>query len=149
MKQVAEKGDKISIHYTGRKAVNNEEFDSTYGKEPFVFTLDNNEMIVGLDKAIIGMEIGQEKTINVPMVLAFGERIKEMYVNVPRGEFLGKVKLEVGKILAIKSPYGQMMPAKILEINPTEIKLDMNKPLAGFDLIFKVKLIEILKKKSI
>jgi FKBP-type peptidyl-prolyl cis-trans isomerase 2 len=149
MKKIAEKGDTIRIHYTGWKADTKEQFDTTYGKDPFTFMLGNNEVIIGLDKAIVGMELGDEKTINVPKELAYGERLDGFFVTIPRGDFLGKVKLEVGKMLAVKSPYGQIIPAKIIEINSDSVKLDMNKPLAGFDLIFKVKLVEILKKGNI
>jgi peptidylprolyl isomerase len=148
MAKRAENGDTIVIHYTGWK-LSGEVFDTTKGKEPLGFSLGKGEVIPGLDREILGMELGENKKIRVPKELAYGEKIPNLVANVPRDQFLGKIVPEVGKVLAVKSPYGGIMPARIVDLTETHVIVDMNKPLAGEDLIFEITVVDIIKKQGI
>ena len=46
-------------------------------------------------------------------------------------------------ILGIKTPDGVQLPAKIIQVTDKEITIDINPPLAGKDLNFKIKVIDI------
>ncbi|XXY51020.1 FKBP-type peptidyl-prolyl cis-trans isomerase [Sorangium sp. So ce269] len=69
----AKDGDKVRVHYTGRLLKNNAEFDSSVGKEPFVFTLGNTEVIKGWDEGVVGMKVGGKRKLTIPSRLAYGE----------------------------------------------------------------------------
>ena len=64
-------GDKIQVHYTGTLD-DNTVFDSSEGKQPLEFTAGAGQMIKGFDDAVIGMKLGQEKTIKIPPEQAYG-----------------------------------------------------------------------------
>jgi len=75
-REVAKTGDTVSMNYTGRLE-NGVVFDSNVDPkfnhvEPFVFTLGAGQVIAGWDKGIIGMKIGEKKTLTLPPQDAYG-----------------------------------------------------------------------------
>ena len=76
--QVAKAGDVVSMNYTGRLedgTVFDSNIDPKFGHvEPFVFTLGAGQVIAGWDKGIVGMKVGEKKTLVIPPENAYGER---------------------------------------------------------------------------
>ncbi len=75
---LAKAGDTVSMNYTGRLAdgtVFDSNVDPKFGHmEPFVFTLGAGEVIPGWDKGILGMQVGEKRTLTIPSEDAYGER---------------------------------------------------------------------------
>ena len=46
-------------------------------------------------------------------------------------------------MLALQAPDGRQIPAKIIEVGEKDITIDLNHPLAGKNLTFKVKVVGI------
>jgi FKBP-type peptidyl-prolyl cis-trans isomerase len=74
--EVAKVGDTVSMNYTGRLA-DGTVFDSNVDPkfqhvEPFVFTLGAGQVIPGWDKGIVGMKVGEKKTLVIPPADAYG-----------------------------------------------------------------------------
>ena len=135
-------GDTVSIHYTGTLN-DGSVFDSSDGREPLQFTVGTGQIISGLDKAIPGMVIGDEKTVNVPADEAYGQKDPNALQPVPRDQFPADIPLEVGVQLQVQTPNGQVMSVSIAEVGEDAVVLDANHPLAGKDLTFAIKLISI------
>ncbi len=146
MVERANEGDLVTIDYTGWIKGNDEHFDTTEDKKPLQFKLGNNHTIQGFEDAIKGMIVSEVKKVEIPMELGYGPRLNELVIKMPETTLSGQIIPEVGKILAIKSPHGNIMPGKIVKMENKELTIDMNKPLAGHDLIFKIKLLELEKK---
>jgi len=71
---VAETGDRVKVHYTGRLLKNNKKFDSSHDrKEPFGFTLGKGAVIKGWDQGVVGMKVGGKRKLTIPYDLAYGE----------------------------------------------------------------------------
>jgi hypothetical protein len=70
--QEAKQGDKVWVHYTGRLAKNKKQFDSSVGKEPFSFTIGNEEVIKGWDQGVPGMKVGGKRKLTIPSKLGYG-----------------------------------------------------------------------------
>jgi len=72
----AKAGDTVSMNYTGRLAdgtVFDSNVDPNFGHvEPFVFTLGAGRVIAGWDEGIVGMKVGDKKTLVVPPEKAYG-----------------------------------------------------------------------------
>ncbi len=141
-------GDIIEIRYTGRKKSTGEIFESNEDKSspPLSMKVGSRDFIPGLNKGVIGMVEGEIRTLDIPKEDAYGRKRHELLHSVPRAQLLGKVEPKVGKVLMLKHPYGGMFPAIITDVLAESVIIDMNPPLAGEDLIFKVKLDRIVKK---
>ncbi len=133
-------GDKVKIHYTGALD-DGSVFDSSEGRGPLEFTIGNSEVIQGFENAVKDMKLNQEKTIKLKPEDAYGEKNKQLIVNVPREKFPPNV--EVGGRLILKSPQGQSIPAFVSEVNDNSVVIDLNHPLAGKELTFKIKVVGI------
>jgi len=140
---VAKINDKVKVHYTGKLSTG-EVFDTSEGKDPLEFTLGSGQVIPGFDNGIIGMNIDEKKTINIPCAEAYGEVREELIQKVAKNQLPPEIKPEVGMRLASRTPDGQEIPLVVTEVAEDSITVDANHPLAGKDLVFEVKLVEIV-----
>ncbi|MCS7149373.1 MAG: peptidylprolyl isomerase [Caldimicrobium sp.] len=143
-------GDVISIHCVGRIS-SGEVFEDTYQGDPFVFEVGSPEIIPGLSEAVIGMVEGEEKEIIIPKNKAFGERDENLIRSIPREAIALDVDPTPGLVLnlVVDTPQGEMtFPAIVVDATPQEIVLDLNPPLAGEDLYFKIRLVKILNESE-
>ena len=136
-----EKGNKIKVDYEG-KFEDGTVFDASekHG-EPLEFTAGEGMVVSGFDKAVIGMNVGEEKEVTLQPEEAYGPLNPEAIQKVPKDKFPAEAK--EGMMIGIPLPNGQQIPAKIEKIGETEVTLDMNHPMAGKVLIFKIKIVSI------
>ena len=140
---IAQNGNTVKVHYTG-KLHDGTVFDSSIQRnEPLEFTLGQGNMIAGFEKAVLGMEVGQSKVADIPSNEAYGPKSTDMVIEVPKTDVPANISPEVGQQLAIKQNDGSTVPVTITEVTDKSIVLDGNHPLAGKDLIFEIELVEI------
>ncbi|WP_010138436.1 FKBP-type peptidyl-prolyl cis-trans isomerase [Oceanicola sp. S124] len=139
----AKAGDTVRIHYTGT-LTDGTQFDSSSGREPLEFTVGSGQIILGLDKAIPGMAVGDSKTVQIPCDEAYGPHNPEGLQQVPRSAIPDTIPLELGLQLQMQTPQGQAVPVTVTEITDEAVTLDANHMLAGKDLVFAVEVVEIL-----
>ena len=138
----AENGDTVKVHYTG-KLNDGTVFDSSKEREPLEFTIGSGQVIPGFDKGVIGMELNEKKSINIPVSEAYGDRRNELIIEVPKSELPEGVKPVKGQQLQMKNKDGQTFLVIVSEIQENSIQLDANHPLAGEELNFDIELMEI------
>ena len=143
--QLVKKGDTVRVHYTG-KLLNGESFDSSAGRDPLEFEVGAGMMIKGFDDAVVGMTIGDKKTLNIAAADGYGERNEEMLIEFPRSNFPADMKAEIGMQLMMNNNAGQQFPVTITEIGEEIVKLDANHFLAGKELVFDIEMVEIDSK---
>ena len=144
--QQAKKGDKVKVHYHG-KLTTGETFDTSSGREPLEFEVGGGSVIKGFDEGVTGMEVGEKKTINIPVEEAYGPRSDDMLIEFPKERFPSDLQIEEGMQLMMGNGPGQNIPVIVAEIKETTVILDANHPLAGEDLIFDIELVEIVGSK--
>ncbi len=137
-----EKGNKVKIEYTGTLE-DGTVFDSSekHGK-PLEFEAGAGLVIPGFDKAVLGMEKDEEKEVTIKPEEGYGERKEELVKAVPRDKMPKEVEPKEGLMLIMATPDGHQIPTKIVKVEDTTITLDMNHPLAGKTLKFKIKVID-------
>lgn len=135
-------GDTVKVHYTG-KLEDDTVFDSSLSREPLQFTLGEHQLIEGFENAVVGMEPGDKKSINIPMEQAYGPHRDDMIMEVDKKEFPEHITPEVGLQLQLSQPDGRSLNVVITDIEDENVTLDANHPLAGQNLIFDIELIEI------
>lgn len=89
------------------------------------------------------MLVGEKKTIQIPVIEAYGEKIAEMIIEMPKSQFPEDMNLEVGLPLVMSDNSGQQFQVVITEIKEDSVVLDANHPLAGKDLIFDLEVVSI------
>jgi len=138
----AKNGDAIKVHYAGRLA-DGTPFDSSLGGEPLELILGKGDVIPGFDQALIGMAVGEKKTVIVPAEQAYGPHIKELVMELPRKDLPGDLDFSIGRQLEVTQEEGESFLVEITAVSETTVTLDANHPLAGKDLTFDVELVAI------
>jgi len=139
----AKSGDTVRIHYSGF-LMDGTIFDSSLEGEPFEFTLGDGSVIPGFDAGLLGMTEGDEKTLAIPPESAYGARDEGLVAEIERTQIPPEIDPQVGAILQITSQEGDASNVIITEVTDNAITLDGNHPLAGQELIFEVKLLEVV-----
>ena len=129
----------VSLDYT--LTVDGEVVDSTKDSYPLEYIQGHNNIIPGLEKALAGLGIGETKEVLVPSAEAYGEINPEAFTDVERVQFPEGFELIIGRSLRINTTSGQMLTARIHEIGEEMVKLDLNHPLAGQDLLFNASVV--------
>jgi peptidylprolyl isomerase len=138
----AKNGDTVRVHYTGTLD-DGTVFDSSSGRDPLEFTLGTGGVIPGFENAVVGMNPGDQIETTIPAQDAYGPRMEEMVLVVPRDQMPPGFDPEVGQQLALQHPSGEMIPVTITDVTDEQVTLDANHPLAGQDLTFNIELVEI------
>ncbi len=143
------KGDKIKVEYEG-KLEDGTVFDASerHG-QPLEFEAGAGMMIKGFDDAVIGMNKGEEKEIVIEVKDAYGNYNPELIRKIPKEQFPPTEKeLQPGMVVVIGTPNGMQFPIKIADVSGTDISVDMNHPLAGKKLKFRLKIVAISSRSK-
>jgi peptidylprolyl isomerase len=138
----AKPGTTVSIHYTGTLA-DGTTFDSSEGRDPLTFQMGEGQIIPGLEAALSGMAVGEEKTVTIPSEEAYGAHNPEAIQQVPREAVPEHIPLDLGTQLQVQTPDGRAMPVVVTEVTEEQVTLDANHPLAGKDLTFAVEVVGV------
>jgi FKBP-type peptidyl-prolyl cis-trans isomerase 2 len=131
----------VTVNYTG-KLEDGTVFDTslTEGRNPLSVTLGQGALIPGFENGLIGLSVGDTKTIEIEPEDAYGLVNEEAFVDVPKDKVPENV--EVGMMLQTFGPAGVSV-VKVLEINEESVKIDANHPLAGKKLIFDIEVVSL------
>jgi len=132
-------GDTVSVYYTGM-FTNGTVFSTNVGSAPFNFTVGAGQVITGFNNAVIGMRVGENKTVTIPPSEAYGEVNQSLIENVPLSLF-GNATVKTG--MFVTSPNGQH--GTIIGVSSKNATVDFNPPLAGYTLVFNIKIAAIKK----
>ena len=136
-------GDSVKVHYIGTLNDGNE-FDNSYKRGSTLdFQVGGGQMIKGFDNALVEMEVGQKKTINIKPEDAYGHRTEDAITAVAKENFPPDFEAKEGEMVQGRTETGQPINALIIEVQEKDIILDMNHPLAGKELNFEIELVEI------
>ena len=138
----AESGDTVKVHYTGTLE-DGTVFDTSVEREPLEFTLGQGQLIPGFEQAVIGMKIGDLKTINIPADQAYGPYRDDLILVIERDQLPEDLDPEVGQQLQMTQADGEVVRVMVSDVSEATVTIDANHPLAGKDLTFEIELIEI------
>ena len=139
----ARTGDRVQIHYVGTLA-DGSVFDSSDGRPPLECTVGLGEVIAGLDRALVGMQVGAAQTVVIAPEEAYGAHDPNGRQTLPRSVVPQGLAVDLGTVLEMTLPDGREIPVRVVELTDSHVVLDANHPLAGKELTFVVELIAIL-----
>ena len=134
-------GSSVSVNYTGRLE-DGTIFDTSLheGRTPLTAKLGQGQLIPGFENGLMGMAIGEKKTIEIEPSDAYGEINEGMIQEVPLTQVPEGAK--VGDMLQGQNERGQFQ-VSVKEVKENSVVLDMNHPLAGKKLIFDLEVVSI------
>jgi len=167
----AKKGDRVKVHYIGTLE-DGSVFDASedtaagcgdscaddscaetakdscgcggHASGPLEFVIGEGQLIPKFEEAVVGLEPGQSVKVNIAATDAYGERADEMVAVINRSEIPENMDPKEGDHMEVVMEDGTPLPVLVIETSETSITLDANHPLAGKDLTFDIKLVEIL-----
>ena len=131
-------GDNVSVYYTGT-FTNGTVFNSNVGGLPLNFTVGAGQLIPGFDQGVVGMKIGENRTLTLTPAEAYGEVNASLFVSFPINAF-GNTTPVIGRQVSNGRSTGT-----VTAVNATNATVDFNPPLAGDTLIFHVEVVKIWK----
>lgn len=134
-------GSSVSVNYTGRLE-DGTIFDTSIqeGREPLTATLGQGQLIPGFENGLMGMTVGEKRTIEIEPQDAYGEVNPQMVSEVALNQVPEGVK--EGDMLQGQNQYGPVQVV-VKEVKESTVVLDMNHPLAGKKLIFDLEVVSV------
>lgn len=140
--QTAKNGDTVIIDFVVHTS-DGTVVGGTEQEGPQTLTIGGGEILPQIESALDGMEVGSEKTVKVDSDNAFGPRRDEMLIEIPRASLPAEPQPEPGMTLSAQQQDGSTVNLVVTEVGEQSVKADGNHPLAGEDLTFGLKLVEI------
>ena len=140
--QAAKTGDTVLIDYTV-KTSDGRVVGQTEENAPVAVTIGSAEIFPEVETALDGMEVGGERSVTISADNAFGPRREEMVIDIPRAQLPQDNTPQPGMTLVAQQQDGSTLNLTIVAVNDETVTADGNHPLAGEDLHFGLKLVEI------
>lgn len=135
--------DDVVVKLAYKLTVDGEVLDMADDQEAIEFLQGHGNIISGLESQLTGMKVGESKQVIVPAASGYGEVDKDSIDEISLSEFPRDVKPEVGMELELKDEDGNEMFGRVLSIQGDTATMDFNHPLAGKELHFEVKVVDI------
>jgi len=141
---MAQFGNTVQVYYTGRLD-DGTVFDAAAQETPFEFILGAGHTISGFEHAVVGMHVGEHKSVLIPAEQAYGMHRPEMIIAMPLQNLPKHISPEVGQQLQIQREDEQSIGVTVVAVTDIHVLLDANHPLAGKDLTFDIVLVAVIE----
>ena len=133
----------MKIDFTGTLE-SGKAFATTKNKEPVELEIGSNSSFEKLEQAIVGMQAGDTKSIEIQPEDGFGQHDGSLVMTVNKESIPKEIALQVGVKVRAKQPNGRIVNLTVTEMDDTTVTLDANHPLAGETLFFDIEVLEIV-----
>jgi FKBP-type peptidyl-prolyl cis-trans isomerase SlpA len=140
MKLQIETGMSVTLHFS-LVLEDGHIIDSNFESEPATFSVGDGNLLPGFESTLMGLVNGDEREFTIPPEQAFGQHNPQNVQAVERGNF-DQEELELGAMFSFQNGDGEL-PGVIVDVDDDEVMIDFNHPLAGKNIIFQVKIIDI------
>ena len=135
-------GMEVTLHFA-IKLEDGSVVDSTFDQQPATFTVGDENLLDGFEKALFGMAAGQADSFLLQPEQGFGRRNPNNIQVIPRETFDLDVELEQGLMLSFADANGHELPGLVEAFNDETVTVDFNHPLAGRNLVFDVEILDV------
>ncbi|MHB8163779.1 MAG: FKBP-type peptidyl-prolyl cis-trans isomerase [Methanoregula sp.] len=139
----AKSGDMVTVEYTGSLA-DGTVFDTNVNATPLTFIIGQGRVV--FENGVIGMSVGDTRTVNLPADKAYGPYNQDLIHVMNRSLLPANITPVEGGVLKItRQTDGAVDLVKVLNVTSSTFTIDENHALAGKDLVFTIRMIEIQK----
>lgn len=135
-------GTRVTLHFALRLP-DGEVIDSNFEREPATFTVGDGNLLQGFEKAILGLQEGDRKTLVIKPEDGFGQRNPNNVQEIARNQFGADIELAEGLMLSFADAQKTELPGVVKRFNDDVVTVDFNHPLAGHDILFEVAILKI------
>lgn len=138
----AQEGDTVTVIYQA-SLEDGSVFDAAEEDDPLVFVLGEDEVLPGFEQAVLGMEVGERKIVQVPPEDGYGLREQRLIDEVSLSALPEGLPIKVGNQLEVTAENGTQYRLMVVNRDDNRVTLDANHPLAGHSLTFQIELLAI------
>ena len=139
---VAKEGSRVKVLFEG-KLEDGTVFDKTERGNPIEFIIGEGRVLPKIENLVKGMKTGEKKSIKLKPEDAFGPRREDLVKDIPRHAITLDKEPKVGATLLLKSPEGRTFSATIVKVEKETLRIDLNHPLAGKNVIINIELLSV------
>ena len=132
----------VSVEYKGTLQ-NGEVFDTSHGHQALEIKMGDGQLIEGFEKELMGMSLNEKKTFTLNPENGYGQRDESLTRDFARADLPPDMEPQIGMMIALQTPDGRQMPAKITHVDDENFSVDLNHPLAGESLTFEIEVVGI------
>jgi len=135
-------GSRVTMHFSLTLEDGTVAEDS-FDDEPLEFVMGDGSLNEGLELGLYGMKAGDEETLTMSPEQTFGFHDPDNIHEMSRNDFDPDTPLEEGMIIGFTTPAGDELPGMIKQVAKSTVTVDFNHPLAGHDLLYRVKILDV------
>lgn len=137
-------GSLVKLHFEV-SLENGTVIDSTFSRDtPVSLTIGDESLLPGFEQVLMNLRAGDTRTAHLEPEQAFGEWNPDNIQHFSRPQFaLVADNPEIGMMVEFEDKGKNTLPGTISAIDDEEIEVDFNHPLAGQDVLFKVKVFKV------
>jgi FKBP-type peptidyl-prolyl cis-trans isomerase SlyD len=113
------------------------------GGHPIQYVHGYGMLVPGLEAALAGLKVGDEREVVVPAEAGYGEYDDDLVLHIDRAEFPDPTQVEVGDEFVAESPDGEEIAMNVVEVKDDVVVVDANHPLAGMTLRYVIKVRDV------
>lgn len=117
--------------------------DSTDSCGPVTYLHGNEQIFSGLEDAVEGLAVGEERTLRLPPTASYGEHREELVRRLPRSTLPPDLALVVGERYTLRGGRGEQLVFRLLAIDEDEVVVDFNNRAAGLGLEIRAKVVAV------
>ena len=133
---------RVTLHFALKLSAD-EVVDSNLEGEPATFDVGDGNLLPGFEQALFGLLAGDQRTLTVPAERAFGPRNPDNVQRIAADRFPGDEALQPGMVMSFSDAGNGELPGVIVEIDERYVTVDFNHPLAGRDILFEVRILDV------
>lgn len=117
-------------------------------ENPYEYEQGTGQIVLPVERALSGKTAGFKTEIQVSPREGYGDYDSALVTEMPRSGFPNSERLQVGMKFNTRGPNGQVMTVRVIEVEDESVTIDGNHPLAGLELLFEVRILEVLEGES-
>ena len=139
-------GTLVTLTFSLRLATG--ELVDTTDDRPASFTVGDGNLLPGFEAAMFGMKAGEQAALAIPAEQGFGSVKEENVQRMKKGDFSRDIELTEGLVVSFANEKKEELPGVVRRIEEDYVDVDFNHPLAGKDLVFEVRILDVEQVSS-
>ena len=131
----------VTLHFA-IKLENGDVVDSNFDKQPATFKVGDGSLLPGFEQALFGLKAGDQRSLPISPEIGFGQPNPQNVQIMPRSQFVD-MELSEGLLVIFNDAAKAELPGVVKAFDDDRVTIDFNHPLAGKNLSFDVKIIEV------